>query len=259
MAGEAGSRWRVLTLVAMFDIVMFVVRAAAKAAAGSAVASALALQLGNMAALYSLTALLNARSRRLGSRAAHQVGGHLRVGVKERRKLHKSASGGQGTFRRVRPPTRRPPSRACRLQEEAMLCCLIAGAISVLLLSLRPETAADYVYAALFLTCTSSVLKLRWFVGTLALAVPVGVIAATNLRLRIVAAAACGVTCACAGGSLDALALEGAGLDGAAACPAGGTASWLQFEAIGPLPLEALVHILVAWAVGALMAYVSGE
>ncbi|PSC70789.1 hybrid sensor histidine kinase response regulator [Micractinium conductrix] len=213
MAGEAGSRWRVLTLVAMFDIVMFVVRAAAKAAAGSAVASALALQLGNMAALYSLTALLNARSRRLGSRAAHQ--------------------------------------------EEAMLCCLIAGAISVLLLSLRPETAADYVYAALFLTCTSSVLKLRWFVGTLALAVPVGVIAATNLRLRIVAAAACGVTCACAGGSLDALALEGAGLDGAAACPAGGTASWLQFEAIGPLPLEALVHILVAWAVGALMAYVS--
>lgn len=60
--------------MAAFDCVMFIVRAASKFASGSALGLTLLAQLGNMALLYSLTALLNARSRRQGSRAAHQVG-----------------------------------------------------------------------------------------------------------------------------------------------------------------------------------------
>lgn len=74
MAGEASSRWRVLALVAGFDCAMFVVRAVAKVVSGTAIGASLVAQLANMALLYALTALLNARSRRLGSRAAHQVG-----------------------------------------------------------------------------------------------------------------------------------------------------------------------------------------
>ncbi|KAL4451935.1 hypothetical protein ABPG75_007597 [Micractinium tetrahymenae] len=213
IAGEAGSRWRVLAMVASFDCVMFVVRAAAKLASGSAIGLSLLAQLGNMALLYSLTALLNARSRRQGSRAAHQ--------------------------------------------EEVLLSGLVASAISLLVLSLRPQNATDYVYAALFLTCTSSVLKLRWFVGTLALAAPVAVAAATNLRLQwpsgaaAAAAAAAGPACA-APAELGGSAVLGA-------CPAAsasGSGLLPQLVTVGPLPPEALVHILVAWAVGALMAFV---
>jgi hypothetical protein len=162
------------------------------------------------------------------------------------------------------------------LQEEALLGCLLAVAISLLLLSLRPDNATDYVYAALFLTCTTSVLKLRWFVGTLALVAPVLVAVATNLRVRLPAA----VAAAAAGLPLDGTcaALAGSEVGGAgaalAACLAGNASSsssshgagqavasggLYEFATVGPLPLEALVHILVAWAVGALMAYVSGE
>lgn len=127
-------------------------------------------------------------------------------------------------------------------QEELVLCTLVSGAISALLLSLRAGNAADYVYAALFLTCTSAVLKLRWLLGTLALAVPVVAAAAANLRVRWPSAApgVCGTDAA----------------DVCAAAAGGG--AWPELAAVGPLPLEALLHILVAWAVGALMAFVSG-
>ncbi|PRW57078.1 hybrid sensor histidine kinase response regulator [Chlorella sorokiniana] len=210
---QAASRWRVLALVGGFDCAMFVVRAAAKAFGGEPLGSSLLLQLGNMVALYSAMALLNARSRRGGSRAAQQ--------------------------------------------EELLLSGLIAAVISVLLLSLRPGNACDYVYAALFLTCTSSVLRLRWLVGTVALAVPVLLATATNLRLS----GAGGEAQAAAAGTC--LADLGAGDPAGAACPAAAPGAAvaalgpLEFVAVGPLQLEALVHILVAWAVGALMAYVS--
>jgi hypothetical protein len=72
-AEQASSRWRVLALVGAFDCLMFVVRAAAKLAAAEPVGRSLLAQLGNMALLYSLIGLLNARTRRMGVRAAHQV------------------------------------------------------------------------------------------------------------------------------------------------------------------------------------------
>lgn len=143
------------------------------------------------------------------------------------------------------------------MQEELALCGLVATAISLLLLSLQPANAGDYVYAALFLTCTSAVLKLRWFVGAAALAAPVLVAVAANLRLQWPADAAAAAD-VCLGASLD---------GGLAACeaaalplqpPAAGSRG-LELAVPGPLPLEALVHILVAWAVGALMAFLSGE
>lgn len=129
-------------------------------------------------------------------------------------------------------------------QEEALLAALISAVISLLVLMLAPANASDYVYAALFLTCTSAVLKLRWLVGTVALAVPVLVAAATNLRL--VWPDSDGG--ACLGGGAD------VGVCAVAAVPLGG----VRFESVGALAPEAVVHLLVAWAVGALMAFVSG-
>jgi hypothetical protein len=132
----------------------------------------------------------------------------------------------------------------------------VATAISLLLLSLRPANAGDYVYAALFLTCTSAVLKLRWFVGATALAAPVLVAVAANLRLQwpadgVAAAGTCMGAAPVAGPEACRAALP---LEQAAASSRG-----VELVVAGPLPLEALVHILVAWAVGALMAFLSGE
>jgi hypothetical protein len=72
-AEQASSRWRILALVGGFDCVMFLVRGAVKLAAAQAVGRSLLAQMANMVLLYSLIALLNARTRRLGRRAAHQV------------------------------------------------------------------------------------------------------------------------------------------------------------------------------------------
>jgi signal transduction histidine kinase len=258
---------------------MFVVRAAAKAFGGEPLGSSLLLQLGNMVALYSAMALLNARSRRGGSRAAQQV----RHACKWACTCKPPAATTTRAAAHAWPPTGStvacPAQHACShpasvftrqllsklhlpallvcVQEELLLSGLIAAVISVLLLSLRPGNACDYVYAALFLTCTSSVLRLRWLVGTVALAVPVLLATATNLRLS----GAGGEAQAAAAGTC--LADLGAGDPAGAACPAAAPGAAvaalgpLEFVAVGPLQLEALVHILVAWAVGALMAYVS--
>lgn len=254
---------------------MFVVRAAAKAFSGEALGRALLLQLGNMVGLYTAMALLNTRSRRRGSGAAQQVrrgGGHAcrrHVGATTTAAAAHAAHVWWQLARlgRAPPACMRPPHPAANAgtpspvsppQEELLLSALIAAVISVLLLSLRPGNASDYVYAALFLTCTSSVLKLRWLVGTLALAVPVLLAAATNLRLRWPDGAAHGAAACLAdlGAQGD---LAGTACPADAAVAAAVALGPLEFVAVGPLPLEALVHIVVAWAVGALMAYVSGE
>lgn len=265
---QAASRWRVLALVGGFDCIMFVVRAAAKAFGGEPLGSSLLLQLGNMVALYSVMALLNSRSRRGGSRAAQQVrcSGRACVALPPPATTTAAAAHvwracilpglpcSQPTNPAVLSTLHPPHTTSHVLQEELLLSGLIAAVISVLLLSLRPGNACDYVYAALFLTCTSSVLRLRWLVGTLSLTAPVLLAAATNLRLRT------------PGGTAESAAVCLAASDSAgAACPAAAPGAAvaalgpMQLVVVGPLQLEALVHILVAWAVGALMAYVSGE
>ena len=50
-------------------------------------------------------------------------------------------------------------------QEEYMLAGVMALAISSLLIQLRRDNAQDYVLGAFFLICTTSFLKIRWFVG----------------------------------------------------------------------------------------------
>lgn len=68
--------------------------------------------------------------------------------------------------------------RLCRgvcsseLQEELLLSLVVAMAISWLLLSLRKDSAQDYAFACFFLICTTSLLKVRWLLGTLALTLP---------------------------------------------------------------------------------------
>jgi hypothetical protein len=139
------------------------------------------------------------------------------------------------------------------VQEEAVLCCLLSTAICFLLLSLSPTNSSDYVFAALFLTCTSAVLKMRWFIGTAFLAVPMLVAAFTNLRFRLPEEVSAAAACQAAG-------LGDAAVSVCAALPpATANLGFAELVTAGPLPLEALVHILVAWAVGGLMAYVSGE
>ncbi len=87
----------------------------------------------------------------------------------------------------------------------------MAMAICNLLASLGAGSPQDYVYAAFFLICTTTFLKLRWWVGTLVLAAPV-------VLLHM----------------------------------------WQRSKtAHVALPSDALVHILVAWAVGGLMAYLA--
>ncbi|BDA48630.1 probable histidine kinase 3 [Coccomyxa sp. Obi] len=62
-------------------------------------------------------------------------------------------------------------------QEELLLSLVVAMAISWLLLSLRADSAQDYIFACFFLICTSSLLKIRWLLGTLALTPPLLVVA----------------------------------------------------------------------------------
>ena len=63
------------------------------------------------------------------------------------------------------------------MQEELLLSLVVAMAISWLLLSLRADSAQDYIFACFFLICTSSLLKIRWLLGTLALTPPLLVVA----------------------------------------------------------------------------------
>ncbi|WIA19156.1 hypothetical protein OEZ85_003803 [Tetradesmus obliquus] len=57
-------------------------------------------------------------------------------------------------------------------QEEVLLSICMGLAICNLLASLRTDNAQDYVYVSFFLICTSTFLKIRWWVGTGLLATP---------------------------------------------------------------------------------------
>ena len=88
----------------------------------------------------------------------------------------------------------------------------------VLDLAAPPHT---WVLASFFLICTTSVLRLRWLAPAALLAAPVVLATAHNLRLQRL--------------------------------PAGG----VRLVSAGPLPTDAVLHLAVAWAVGALMGYLS--
>jgi hypothetical protein len=104
---------------------------------------------------------------------------------------------------------RRSGHNAAR-QEELLLSACIAMALCNLLGSLGADNASDYVYMGYFLICSSTFLKIRWWLGTALLAAPVGLLNLWRYRLT------------------------------------------MQL-----LSMDAIVHIMVAWAVGGLMAYLN--
>lgn len=104
---------------------------------------------------------------------------------------------------------RKSGGKAAR-QEELLLATCMALAICNLLAGLGVENRQDYVYVAFFLICTTTFLKIRWWVGTTLLATP-------TVLLTL----------------------------------------WHRGKNLDILPPDAVVHIVVAWAVGGLMAYLN--
>lgn len=58
----------------------------------------------------------------------------------------------------------------------------MAAAITNLLLSLPQERNQDYVFAAYFLICTASLLKIRWMTGCVVLSLPLVVLSIVGGR-----------------------------------------------------------------------------
>lgn len=223
-------RWPVLMFVFLFDCVCFTFRFAAKLAGKSGSISSAEGQ----ACAQPMEVV-----REMGHQLANMCMLYVLIGLLNRR-------------------ARRSGDAAAR-QEEVLLSAVMALAISNLLASLRADNASDYVYMSYFLIATTTFLKIRWWVGT-------GLLAAPTIAAHIwhgspaAGAAAAGALRSLAGAAalwgapawlLAALAGDagGSGSGGAGAGGAGG----------GPaiLPLDAVVHVTVAWAVGGLMSYLS--
>lgn len=117
---------------------------------------------------------------------------------------------------------------------ELLLAALISGVLCLLLTS---STANTWIFAAFFLICTSTVLRLRWLVGAVALAIPVVLSIRRNLGIEYSPLIATdGVP------SRDAIAL---------------LLQSVRFSSTGALPVHAIMHLVVAWAAGTLMGYLS--
>lgn len=171
-------RWPVLLFIFCFDIGCFLFRAAAKFVN-------IALTEASVNAVGTAVVL-----GELGPQLANMCVLYLFLGLLNRR-------------------SRKLGDRAAR-QEEILIAACMAMAICNLLVSLHVDNASDYVYAAYFLICTSTFLKIRWWIGTSVLATPAAVV---NY--------------------------------------------WCSIKSPQHLPKDALVHVVVAWAVGGLMAYLA--
>ncbi|KAG2429247.1 hypothetical protein HXX76_011016 [Chlamydomonas incerta] len=164
--------------------------------------------------------------------------------------------------------SRRLGDKAAR-QEEVLLSVCMAFAICNLLASLSADNSSDYVYVAFFLICTSTFLKIRWWVGTAIQAVPAVLMqylvlgggggggggGGSGLRGLAAAAAAAASPQGAANGTFG-----GDGSDGGSSGPSGsggggGGGGGSSLAAL--LPPDAAVHVAVAWAVGGLMAYLA--
>ena len=98
------------------------------------------------------------------------------------------------------------------MQEEALLSAAVALAVSVLLLNLQEGSGQDYAFACFFLISATLLLRVRWYLGTACLAIPVLLVHSAPLW--------------------------GSGLPQV-------------------LPQDAKVHLTVAWALGALVAFLA--
>ncbi|GBF98529.1 PAS PAC sensor hybrid histidine kinase [Raphidocelis subcapitata] len=217
----ANSRWPVLLAVFVFDCLCFTFRFAAKLAGGGEQACAQPMEV----------------VREMGHQLANMAMLYVAIGLLNAR-------------------ARRSGSTAAR-QEEFLLSAAMAAAISNLLASLRADNASDYVYMSYFLIATTTFLKIRWWVGTALLAVPMA--AAHAWHGSPAAATALWAAAHAVPGGVD------------WGPPSAGSLRWLLTGSAEPvdgdfggnggqggggiLPADAVVHITVAWAVGGLMAY----
>ena len=92
--------------------------------------------------------------------------------------------------------SRRAGERAAR-QEEFLLSTMVALAVTNLVLCLKSENSNDYAYAAFFIICCASYLKLRWWLSMVALLVPTLAACVRSPATSSMAAAVCGA-CRCA-------------------------------------------------------------
>jgi hypothetical protein len=113
----------------------------------------------------------------------------------------------------------RKRGHAASFQEELLLSLLVASSICILVVNSAGERTA---YAAFFLVCATSVLKIRWTVGTAALALPMALVTAVGL-----------------------------GLHAALPLPA------YLLAAAPTVSVDVVVNFLTAWAVGGLMGFIS--
>ncbi|KXZ42128.1 hypothetical protein GPECTOR_199g356 [Gonium pectorale] len=153
--------------------------------------------------------------------------------------------------------SRRLGDKAAR-QEEFLLSACMTLAICNLLATLSADNCSDYVYVAFFLICTSTFLKIRWWVGTVVQAVPAALMQYLVFRNAAAAAMGGGSAAAAAAAACGAMSCgRQAPLPEAASTAEGapGADPWVGSSAL--LPPEAGVHVAVAWAVGGLMSYVS--
>ena len=102
----------------------------------------------------------------------------------------------------------------CSLQEEVLLSSAVALAVTSLLLNLQKGSGQDYAFACFFLISATLLLRVRWFLGALVLAIPV-------------------------------LAVFSAPLWGS--------------DLPHVLPHDAELHLTIAWALGALIAYLADD
>uniref|UniRef100_A0A7R9VZ96 histidine kinase n=1 Tax=Chlamydomonas euryale TaxID=1486919 RepID=A0A7R9VZ96_9CHLO len=153
LASEARSRWPVLVFIFVFDVACFLFRLCAKWAAilytqGDAMRIGMLLEVG----------------KDMGPQLANMLLLHIFVGLFNGR-------------------SRKLGITAVK-QEEILLSACMAVAICSLLYTVTADNASDYVYAAYFLICTSTFLKIRWWMGTLTLAAPASLAAAWHLTSR---------------------------------------------------------------------------
>ena len=107
---------------------------------------------------------------------------------------------------------------------ELLLAALISCILCILVTS--PLASAQWVIIAFFLICTSTLLRLRWYIGSIAFSVPVALATAVSATLR-------------SRGNLPLL------------VPA--------LKSLEPLSPNSIIHLSIAWAVGTLMGYLSDE
>jgi len=145
---------------------------------------------------------------------------------------------------------------AAARQEEVLLGCVMALAISNLLASLRADNASDYVYMSYFLIATTTFLKIRWWVGTGVLAIPMMAAHIWHGSPAVGAAIAAAARALTGGREWGPSPHSLRWVLGVAAGE-GVNGSGSSGTAPGFLPGDAVVHITVAWAVGGLMAYLT--